>query len=176
MKVRVIKRTIMAPLVVLAFASAAIGGWYAVQATAAEQPMRAARVGLMETSADIKVYKSPTCGCCTAWVEHLEEHGLSVETVHVDQGQLNTVKQQAGLTRELASCHTAFIEGYAVEGHVPVGDIQRLIAEKPDISGLAVPGMPAGSPGMEVGGRHDPFDVVSFDQSGDTAVFSSYNQ
>ena len=103
------------------------------------------------------VYKSPTCGCCTGWIEHMEAEGFEV-TVH-NMDNVNPIKQESGLPPALASCHTAFVGGYLLEGHVPAEDVQRLLSEKPDIKGLAVPGMPAGEnvPGMEVPGRRAKF-------------------
>lgn len=120
----------------------------------------------------IHVYKSPTCGCCTDWVKHLEENGFDVEVTETDN--LNPIKVDAGLTPALASCHTAFIGDYVIEGHVPASDIQRLIADAPKATGLSVPGMPMGSPGMEIGDRKDPYTVVLFNKAGQTRVFAEY--
>ena len=122
----------------------------------------------------IHVYKSPSCGCCTDWVKHLEEHGFEVEVTETDN--LNPIKQQAGLTPSLSSCHTAFIGDYVIEGHVPADDVRRLIAEAPKVRGLTVPGMPVGSPGMEMGDRKDHYKVLLFNEMGQTKVFSEHNQ
>lgn len=122
---------------------------------------------------DIHVYKSPTCGCCTDWVDHLEDNGFRVEVTETNN--LNPVKIEAGLTPSLASCHTAFVDDYVIEGHVPANDIHRLIAEAPRAKGLAVPGMPAGSPGMEMGDRKDRYQVLMFNESGQTRVFAEHN-
>ncbi|MEM7611040.1 MAG: DUF411 domain-containing protein [Pseudomonadota bacterium] len=126
-----------------------------------------------ETKAELKitVHKSPSCGCCKVWIEHLKLEGFVVEALNSDD--MNAVKTERGVPRSLASCHTAVIDGYTVEGHVPADDIKRLVAEKPDAKGLAVPGMPIGSPGMEIGDRIDPYDVILF---GDAAlrVYASY--
>lgn len=123
----------------------------------------------------VSVYKSPTCGCCGSWIEHMEEHGFVVEA-H-DTNDLVAVKNANHVPSELQSCHTAIIDGYVIEGHVPADDIGRLLANRPDVAGLAVPGMPVGSPGMEVDGYPDqPFDVIAFDQSGNTDVFASHNE
>lgn len=124
----------------------------------------------------VKVYKTPQCGCCTEWVDYLRDEGFSVDAEDVDQHELNTIKQESGLTRELASCHTAFVGGYVVEGHVPAADIRRLLEERPDVDGIAVPGMPVGSPGMEMGDRKDPYDVVTFADGERVGTFSSYHQ
>ncbi|QIT56631.1 DUF411 domain-containing protein [Aquisalimonas sp. 2447] len=124
----------------------------------------------------VKVYKTPQCGCCTAWEDYLRDEGFNVDAEDVDQRELNSIKQEAGLTRELASCHTAFVGGYVVEGHVPAADIRRLLEERPDVDGIAVPGMPVGSPGMEMGDRKDPYDVVTFADGERVGTFSSYHQ
>lgn len=121
----------------------------------------------------IHVYKSPTCGCCKDWVKHLEDNGFDVEVTETQN--LNPIKMDAGLTPALASCHTAFIGDYVIEGHVPAADIQRLVAEAPDARGLSVPGMPMGSPGMEIGNRKDHYQVLMFNHQGQTRVFSEYN-
>ena len=123
-------------------------------------------------STDMTVYMTPTCGCCTAWVEHMEANGFAVTTKK--QNDLTEVKLGSGITRETASCHTAFIDGYVVEGHVPAAEVKRLLAERPDVTGLTVPGMPMGSPGME-GAYDDVYDVLTFDRSGNTAVFARYD-
>lgn len=121
---------------------------------------------------DITVYKSPTCGCCTKWIAHLEENGFKVTAKNV--ADVNPYKAENGLPPALASCHTALVDGYVIEGHVPADDIKRLLAEKPAISGLAVPGMPVGSPGMEQGGQKDAYDVVAFDNNNGMTVFSRH--
>ncbi|MDZ7810243.1 MAG: DUF411 domain-containing protein [Arhodomonas sp.] len=123
----------------------------------------------------IKVYKTATCGCCEAWVEHLEAEGFRVDAEDVAQAKLYGIKQQAGVTRETASCHTAFIDGHVIEGHVPASDIRRFVAEARDGAvGLAVPGMPLGSPGMEMGGRRDAYEVLTLGEGGGTTIFSRY--
>ena len=119
----------------------------------------------------ITVYKSPTCGCCTKWVSHLQANGFEVEAIN--RQDMNGVKTEAGIPRQLASCHTAKIGGYVIEGHVPADDVKRLLEERPDVAGLTVPGMPMGSPGME-GHRKDNYDVLTFTRTGETTVFSSH--
>ena len=119
----------------------------------------------------ITVYKSPTCGCCTKWVSHLQANGFEVETI--DLQDMSAVKAEAGISRQLSSCHTAKTGGYVIEGHVPADDIKRLLKERPDVTGLTVPGMPMGSPGME-GYRKDNYDVLTFTRTGETAVFSRH--
>ncbi|MCM2277324.1 MAG: DUF411 domain-containing protein [Oligoflexia bacterium] len=122
----------------------------------------------------VKVYKSPNCGCCSKWEEHLMESGFRVESEKVED--LAAIKAAHGVARELGSCHTALIDGYVVEGHVPVKAIQKLLSERPEIAGISVPGMPIGSPGMEQGDGMDPYDVVSFDKQGKTAVFLEFGK
>jgi hypothetical protein len=119
----------------------------------------------------ITVYKSPTCGCCTKWISHLEENGFKVNAI--DTKDMYKIKKEAGLHFGLGSCHTGIVNGYTIEGHVPASDIKRLLAERPAVRGLTVPGMPMGSPGME-GPRKDRYSVLTFDDSGKTAVFSTH--
>ena len=123
------------------------------------------------SSQQVTVYKSPTCGCCSEWVTHLRSAGFDVETENVQN--LVAVKLEHGISAGLGSCHTALIEGYVIEGHVPAEDIQRLLEERPDIAGLSVPGMPVGSPGME-GPNPVPYDVLAFDSQGNVEVFASH--
>jgi len=110
---------------------------------------------------EIHVHKTPWCGCCVKWIDHLEDNGFEV-TVE-EHEDMTPVKLEAGVPTELHSCHTARVEGYVIEGHVPAADIARLLADRPEAGGLAVPGMPAGSPGMEVPGHSQPYDVFLFD-------------
>lgn len=119
----------------------------------------------------IDVWKSPSCGCCKGWIEHLEAAGFVVRA-H-DTGN-TAVRARLGIPARLGSCHTGQVGGYAVEGHVPARDIRRLLAEKPKAVGLVVPGMPVGSPGMEDGSRRDAYDVLLVRADGTTAVFASY--
>jgi hypothetical protein len=121
------------------------------------------------SSVSIKVYKTPTCGCCKAWVGHLEEAGFKVEVV--DMPDLSAVKTKYGVKPELQACHTAVVGNYTIEGHVPADLIVKMLNEKPAIAGLAVPGMPSGSPGME-GGMKESYDVLSFDKTGHTSVYA----
>ena len=120
---------------------------------------------------EVTVYKSPTCGCCTKWIAHLEANGFNVNA-H-DVADLTQVKREHGVRRGLTSCHTALVDGYVIEGHVPANDIQRLLQERPDVVGLAVPGMVMGSPGME-GPTSEPYNVLTFDREGYTTVFAKH--
>ena len=123
----------------------------------------------------VDVYKSATCGCCSKWVEHLKGNGFTVRTTNRED--LAEFKASKGVPRRVQSCHTAVVNGYVIEGHVPASDVQRLLKERPAIVGLAVPGMPIGSPGMEVAGRKvQPFDVLAFDKDGQTRVFASHGK
>ena len=136
-------------------------------------PAQAAVVADSVTAPVITVYKSPSCGCCKGWVEHVKAAGYKVD-VH-DVANVNPVKDDAGVPADARSCHTAIVDGYALEGHVPAADIARLLEERPAIAGLAVPGMPVGSPGMEVPGQPaDKYDVVAFKADGSTEVYASH--
>lgn len=119
----------------------------------------------------LHVYKSPWCGCCAGWVEHMRGAGFAVRISEVDD--VDPVKDRHRVPAELRSCHTALVDGYVIEGHVPARDIRRLFAERPSAAGLAVPGMPGGSPGME-GGAQEPYDVLVFRDDGRAEVFASY--
>lgn len=120
----------------------------------------------------IDVYKSESCGCCAAWVDHLKANGLTPRVANV--ANPSDYRERGGIPNTLGSCHTAMIQGYAIEGHVPAADIKRLLAQKTKAKGLAVPAMPLGSPGME-GPRKDPYDVLLVQANGKTAVFKHYN-
>jgi hypothetical protein len=131
-----------------------------------------AAVGQRPGALTVEVYKSPTCGCCSKWVDHLRAANFTVRATDTDQ--VDAIKNKHGVPVALRSCHTALVAGYVLEGHVPAADIQRLLKERPAIAGLAVGGMPVGSPGMEDPVRRDPYNVTAFDKAGGTSVFSSY--
>jgi hypothetical protein len=121
----------------------------------------------------VDVYKDPTCGCCSQWVEHLKKAGFTTKVT--DSAELDAFKTSHGVPQKARSCHTALVGGYVLEGHVPAAEVQKLLAQKPAVVGLAVPGMPVGSPGMEVNGiKAQAYDVVSFDKQGTIKVFASY--
>ncbi len=124
-----------------------------------------------ENAIPMTMYKNPSCACCDEWVKHMERNGFVVETIK--SSQMSQIKQREGITYETASCHTAFVDGYVVEGHVPARDVKRLLRDRPDVKGLAVPGMPMGSPGME-GNYRESYDVVTYDLQGNIEVYSSY--
>ena len=143
--------------IILAVVFAAIGG---AAAQRGQQPV-------------VEVFKSPTCGCCSKWVDHLRAHGFSVKTTETEA--IDDLKAKHQIPQAARSCHTALVGGYVVEGHVPAADVQRLLKEKPAIAGIAVPGMPIGSPGMEVPGmKAQAFDVIAFTRQGTTRVFASH--
>jgi hypothetical protein len=119
----------------------------------------------------VKVWKTPTCGCCGKWVKHMEAAGFRVEVINV--GDVGPIRTANGVPPALASCHTALVGGYVIEGHVPASDVRRLLKEKPGILGLAAPGMPAGSPGMDVPGS-PPYQVISIGKDGKTAVYATH--
>jgi len=120
----------------------------------------------------VTVFKDPNCGCCRSWVEHLRRHGFSV-VVH-DTSEVNGAKRTGRVPEPLYACHTAFVNGYVIEGHVPAADIQRLLRDAPKIAGIAVAGMPVGSPGMEMGTASEHYDVVAFNRDGRTHVFARH--
>ena len=133
----------------------------------------AATPPVIEAKADVIVYKSPTCGCCTEWAAHMKENDFTVEERPTND--LYSIKANSNITPELSSCHTAFIDGYVVEGHVPAKEVRRLLAERPEAVGLTVPEMPVGSPGMEMEGvEPDNYDVLLINTDGSTTVWASY--
>jgi hypothetical protein len=117
----------------------------------------------------VTMYKTVGCGCCAIWADHLRKAGFKVSAM--DVSDLARVKNAYGVPPAAHTCHTALIDGYVVEGHVPIDAIQKLLKERPKVAGLAVPGMPIGSPGMESGSRKDPYDVLAFDQDGKTSTY-----
>lgn len=122
---------------------------------------------------DITVYRSPSCGCCGIWLEHAQKHGFKVKDVKTEE--MEALKQKYNVPPQLESCHTTIVDGYVMEGHIPVDDIKRFLIEKPDnFAGLAVPGMPLGSPGMEAGDMKQPFKVLAFTDKGQVEVFQEY--
>jgi hypothetical protein len=124
-------------------------------------------------ASSLTVYKDPNCGCCTKWIDHLRASGLK-PTVH-DRTDMDVLKDSLGVPSALRSCHTAVAGRYVIEGHVPAADVKRLLATAPKgIIGLAVPGMPMGSPGMETDGRADRYDVVAFGVNGETKLFARH--
>ncbi|MDP5293240.1 DUF411 domain-containing protein [Oceanimonas sp. CHS3-5] len=125
---------------------------------------------VLAAPAQVTVYKSPTCGCCEDWVDHMRESGFEVNSI--DTEYMGAIKARAGVQQQLASCHTAAVGGYVIEGHVPAADVKRLLEQQPEVRGLTIPGMPQSAPGMDIPGS--PYEVLSFDEQGNTAVFSRY--
>ncbi|MEE9355243.1 MAG: DUF411 domain-containing protein [Methylococcaceae bacterium] len=121
---------------------------------------------------EMVVYRSPTCGCCAKWIEHLKQENFNIKDIVTDD--MDSIKSQYKIPRKLSSCHTAVIDGYVIEGHVPAEDIKTLLTSKADVVGITVPGMPVGTPGMEMGGKKDPFDVISFDKQGSYKAYHRY--
>ena len=120
---------------------------------------------------EVMVYKTPTCGCCSKWVDHLEANGFKVKSKNL--ADVSPVKRMNGVPMQLSSCHTAIIGGYFVEGHVPAEDVKRLLEERPDVAGIAVPRMPEGSPGME-GPNPEPYSVLAVKKDGSIEVFARH--
>ncbi len=139
-----------------AYSRRATLGLLAGLAVSHSMPIRA------EASATLEVYKDPNCACCTGWIAHLKHHGFVTRVT--DTAEMDAIKKRLGVPDALASCHTAKLANYIIEGHVPAHAIKRLLAESPDALGLAVPGMPIGSPGME-GGKPEAYDVILFGKS-----------
>jgi hypothetical protein len=149
--------------------TATLGGAAVALATRAERALALPSVKPVRMT----VYKTPMCGCCRVWVDHARSGLAGYEIKTVDLDDLTEVKTRLGVPSSLQSCHTAVSGPYVFEGHVPADLIKRFLAERPKAVGLAVPGMPLGSPGMEVGGRKDPYDVILFDKAGKTRVYAS---
>jgi len=147
-----------------------VAGMLAGGAALGMLPQRADAAGV---ATPLTVYKDPSCGCCTKWVAHLTANGLKPEVK--DRSDMAALKDSLGVPKQLRSCHTAVAGKYVIEGHVPAADLKRLLSSAPkDVIGLAVPDMPAGSPGMEMGSSADRYDVIAFGSGGKTRVFSSH--
>lgn len=132
-------------------------------------PAQAQLAGAMT---EMTVYRSPTCHCCGRWVDHVKAAGFEVQEVVTDE--MGAIKDQYGVPENLASCHTAIVEGYVIEGHVPAADIQQLLSDRPEALGIAAPGMPVGAPGMESGDKVDAYTVVLFTRDGETSTFAEH--
>lgn len=149
----------------------AAGLVFAFGAAIAAQAQKSAPAPTME------VFKTATCGCCSKWVEHVKQAGIAVKVTDLPQEALDALKNKHGVPRTAQSCHTGLVNGYVIEGHVPAAEIHRLLKEKPAVSGIAVGGMPTGSPGMEVPGqRAQPYNVITFDKQGGVKVYSTQNK
>ena len=125
-------------------------------------------------SSNITVYRSPSCSCCGKWIAHLKQNNFVIKEIMSED--LNAIKKQHGVSDDMASCHTALVDGYVVEGHVPADDIKTMLKTKPAIVGIAVPQMPSGTPGMEMGDKKDAYNVVIFDKKNNYQVFKSHTE
>lgn len=163
---------LLASSVLILLHSVAQAGDQAATGAKATQPQSAPATQRVAAVPAMTVYKNATCGCCGNWVQHMKQHGFDL-TVH-DVDNMSPVKERVGLPYGLGSCHTAEIGGYFIEGHVPAAEVARLLKEKPQAKGLAVPGMPVGSPGMEQGDLQQPYDVLLVKHDGTTSVFAHY--
>ncbi|HJP22769.1 MAG: DUF411 domain-containing protein [Alphaproteobacteria bacterium] len=155
---KISRRSLIAAAIAAVIVAGA-GGWYLTSA------------GPSRAEADIVVYKSPWCGCCGSWVEHLRRNGFSVAVE--EREDMDPIKERYGVSPRHQSCHTARVDGYTIEGHVPAREIKRLLTERPQAQGLAVPGMPIGSPGMEQDGQRDRYAVILWGDQG-SQVFAKY--
>ncbi len=136
-------------------------------------------MGLLATGAvaqAMQVAKNASCGCCTAWIERMQSEGFDMAAQNMDYDVLYELKQAVGVPEEMMGCHTAIVGGYVIEGHVPSADIRRLLEDAPEAVGLAVPGMPAGAPGMDFGGQSEPYQVHLIAMDGTTSLYASYPQ
>ena len=135
-----------------------------------QAPAAAGLIAQSSALPKVIAYKDPNCGCCSLWIAHMKRAGFTVTAVNTPD--MTAVRREYRVPANLQSCHTAVVDGFVVEGHVPADDVKRLLAERPKVVGIAVPGMPVGSPGMEQGGQKQAYKVMSFDQAGKTMVFS----
>jgi hypothetical protein len=130
--------------------------------------------GAAESTPVIEVYKTPTCGCCSKWIDHIRAAKFQVKALDVPQSELDKINAKHGLPATLKSCHTGLVGGYVIEGHIPADQVKRLLKEKPPVAGIAVPGMPTGSPGMEIPGvTGAEYNVFSFDKQGRLKIYST---
>lgn len=131
-----------------------------------------ASLSYAEMVKEMTVYKTPYCGCCGKWIKAMQKEGFKVNTIVKDD--LNKIKAENGITRKNSSCHTALIDGYVIEGHVNYSAIKKMLTEKPDIKGLTVPGMVIGSPGMEMGNKKMPYNILAIKKDGTTEVYEKH--
>ncbi len=135
--------------------------------------MAALTFSYADMAKDMTVYKTPYCGCCSGWIAQMKEKGFNIKTIVKDN--FDDIKMKKGITNKTASCHTAIIDGYVIEGHVDYSAMKKLLTEKPkDIKGLTVPGMVVGSPGMEMGNRKDPYNVLAIKKDGTTQIYEKH--
>ena len=146
----------------------------AAQPGAAEDAAAGADTAPANLKPAVLVHKSSMCGCCRVWIDHMQSHGFPVKSI--DDEDIGPIKERLGVPYGKGSCHTAEVEGYFIEGHVPANEVERLLTEKPQAKGLTVPNMPIGSPGMEQGDRVDPYEVLLVHEDGSTTVYAKYPQ
>ncbi|GAB5518876.1 MAG: DUF411 domain-containing protein [Rhodothermales bacterium] len=155
----------------LVIGALALGATACASEEAAPEPQTVTTAATDASLPTVTVYKTPTCGCCSLWVDHMAENGFPTRTYDVESTA--QIREQYNMPATVGSCHTATVDGYVVEGHVPAETVKKMLKEKPDIVGITVPGMPIGSPGMEVEGRPaDPYDVLAVDADGSTEVYA----
>lgn len=167
-KSKVLALSLAATSLVLAGCTAAKDS--GMSATSSPEDVAIAQAAL---ASEITVFRSPTCGCCGQWIEHAKAAGFQVKDEVTED--MDAIKQRYGVPQSLTSCHTTVVGDYVVEGHIPAEDVQKLLTEKPDIAGIAVPGMPIGSPGMESGDYTEPYTVFSFTESGEIDAFAEHS-
>ena len=131
-------------------------------------------VGLAQAAEEVDVYRAEGCDCCGKWAEYLKKNGFKVRVHNLASSRLSQMKAEAGVGEKYASCHTAKVQGYVIEGHVPAGDVKRLLKDRPQALGLSVPGMPIGSPGMEMGDTREPYDVLLLKRDGSASVYAKH--
>lgn len=148
-----------------------IAGRRRVLVALAASPLVVGSINVVSAAPAVSVFKLVGCGCCDQWAAHLRKNGFAVSVSETPD--LSPVRRNFGVSKDFDTCHTAMVEGYVIEGHVPAADIQRLLKSKARVAGLVVPGMPNGSPGME-GPTRDPYDVLSFDRDGATRIYARY--
>ena len=153
---------------------AAAGLFAYVQFGASDESATTSQAAATASSETVTVYKSTSCQCCAHWVDHMRANGFEVQVENTEE--LSAVKARLGVPAGLRSCHTAVVGSYVVEGHVPARDVKRMLASESEIAGVAVPGMPVGSPGMERGDRVDPYSVLAFNEGGQTQIVAEYGQ
>ena len=148
-------------------------GTLLTQSVSVDRNVKNERAILSAKGRQMVVYRSPSCGCCGGWIDYMKKQGFQTNVILTSN--IEAVKQKYSVPDRLASCHTAVVNGYVIEGHVPVNDVKRLLQEKPNVAGISVPQMPVGTPGMEMGDRKDPFTVFSFDRQGRAKAFNQYS-
>lgn len=167
------RKTLGAIALLIAIGSVSISACSHMTSSDVSHQQAAVVADLPPEARQVVSFRSPTCGCCLGWVEHMRTQGFQVEDNVVED--IEAVKREHNIPTDLASCHTAIVNGYVVEGHIPAADVSRLLIEKPDVVGIAVPGMPIGSPGMESGDIRQPYAVYTFTEDGSIEIFQEHS-